>query len=88
MNFIKILLAIAGLLLVTFFAFYIIGLISTIIWYLFLLGVIGIGGAVVYQLFKKDKEPPQLKENTPTAIADMQNTDRLLEEYRRKYLEK
>ncbi len=88
MNLIKILLAIAGLLLVTFFAFYIIGLLSTIIWYLFLLGVIGIGGAVVYELLKKEKEPTILKEKTHTAIEEMENTDRLLEEYRRKYLEK
>ncbi len=88
MNFIKIILVIAGLIIVTMLAFSVIGIVYSALWYLFLLGIIGIGGAVVYQLFKKDKEPPQLKENTPTAIAEMENTDRLLEEYRRKYLSK
>ena len=88
MNYIKIILAAIGLVVVVMLAFSLIGIISTALWYLFLLGIVAIGGAVGYKVLTSRKKSPQLKENTPTAIAEMDRADRTLEEYRRKYLPK
>ena len=88
MNFIKIILAVVGLLVAVMFGFWLIGIISTALWYLFLLGIVAVGGAVGYKVLTRGKEKPQLNENTPIAIAEMDKADRTLEEYRRKYLSK
>lgn len=88
MNIIKIILAAIGLIIVVMLAFSLVGIISTALWYLFLLGIVAIGGAVGYKLLTKEKESKQLNENTPIAIAEMDRADRTLEEYRRKYLSK
>jgi len=88
MNFIKIVLVAVGLILAAMLAFSIIGIISSALWYLFLLGIVAVGGAVGYKLLKKDDQVSQLKDNTPIAIAEMKNADRALEEYKRKYLPK
>jgi hypothetical protein len=37
-------------------------------------------------LFAREKPKAELEEKTPIAIADLKDTDRALEEYKRKYL--
>jgi hypothetical protein len=88
MNYIKLILIAVGLILATMLAFSVIGIIYSAMWYLFLLGVVAIGGAVGYKLLKKEAEQPQLEDKMPVVIADMKNADRTLEEYKRKYLSK
>ena len=88
MSLIKIILAAIGLILVVMLAFSVIGIIYSALWYLFLLGILAIGGAVGYKLLVKDKESPKLEDKTPITIAEMKNADRALEEYKRKYLPK
>ena len=88
MNYIKIILAVVGLIVVTLLAASLIGLVSTALWYLFLFGIIAVGGAVGYKVLTRKKETPQLNENTPIGIAEMDRADRTLEEYRSKYLPK
>ena len=86
MNYIKLILAIVGLIVAAMLALSIVGIVYSALWYLFLLGIVAVGGAVGYKLLVKEKESPQLEEKIPTTIAEMQNADRALEEYKRKYL--
>ena len=88
MNFIKIILVVVGLIIAAMLAFSIIGIVYSALWYLLLLGIVAIGGAVGYKFLVKEKESPQLEEKIPTTIAEMENADRALEEYKRKYLPK
>ncbi|MCY7347844.1 MAG: hypothetical protein LH614_16730 [Pyrinomonadaceae bacterium] len=88
MNLIKIILIAVGLVVAAMLAFSIIGIVYSALWYLFLLGIVAIGGAVGYKLLVKDKELARLEDKTPTTIAGMKNADRTLEEYKRKYLPK
>ncbi len=88
MNFIKIILIAIGLVLAAMLAFSVIGIVYSALWYLFLLGIVAVGGAVGYKLLVKDKESPKLKDKTPITIAEMKDADRALEEYKRKYLPK
>ncbi len=88
MNFIKIILIAIGLVLAAMLAFSVIGIVYSALWYLLLLGIVAIGGAVGYKLLVKDKESPKLEDKTPITIAEMKNADRTLEEYKRKYLPK
>ena len=88
MNFIKIILVAIGLIIATMLAFSVIGIVYSALWYLFLLGIVAFGGAVGYKLLTKKKETPQLQDNMPIGIAEMNNADRTLEEYRSKYLPK
>lgn len=90
MNFIKFLLILLGIGLGIYLVFWILfGIVSTILWYAFWIALIGLGGYAGYKLFfEKDKETARLEEKKPIAIAEIQNFDRALEEYRRKQLEK
>ena len=88
MNFIKIILIVVGLIIAAILAFSIIGIVYSALWYLFLLGIVAVGGAVGYKFLVKDKESPQLEDKTTVTIAEMKNADRTLEEYKRKYLPK
>jgi len=88
MNFIKIILIAVGLIIAAILAFSIIGIVYSALWYLFLLGIVAVGGAVGYKFLVKDKESPQLEDKTTVTIAEMKNADRALEEYKRKYLPK
>ena len=87
MNLIKIILVAIGLILAAMLAFSVIGIVYSALWYLFLLGVVAIAGTVGYKLLKKDGDQPKLEEKTPIVIAELENTDRALEEYKRKYLQ-
>lgn len=69
--------------------FYLIGFLYSILWYIFWIGLVAIGGTVGYKLFLSgggDDEKPQLEEKKPTAISEFEETDRALEEMKRKYL--
>ena len=88
MNFIKVILIAVGLFLAAMLAFSVVGIVYSALWYLFLLGVVVIGGAVGYKLLIKEKHSQELEDNTPITIAEMKNADRTLEEYKRKYLPK
>ena len=68
--------------------FYLIGFLYSILWYLFWIGLVAIGGTVGYKLFLSgsDDEKPQLEEKKPTAISEFDEADRALEEIKRKYL--
>jgi hypothetical protein len=88
MNFIKLILIAIGLYLLVMLGFAVVGIVYSALWYLFWLGLIAIGGVVGYKLLKAGGEQPKLEDKTPIAIAEMNNADRALEEYKRKYLNK
>lgn len=88
MNFIKLILVTVALIVAALLAFSVVGIVYSALWYLFLLGIVAVGGAVGYKLLVKEKESPQLEGKIPTTIAEMENADRTLEEYKRKYLPK
>lgn len=86
MNIIKLILVVIGLYLLLTLGLAVIGIISSALWYLFWIGVIAIGGTVGYKMLKKEREQPRLEDKTPIAVAEMNNADRALEEYKRKHL--
>jgi hypothetical protein len=88
MNIIKFILIALGLLTVGFLGYLLIGIISSLLWYAFVVGALGAIGYGGYKLFKKFDDAPQLEGKTPVAISEMDNADRALEEYKRKYLPK
>ncbi len=88
MSYIKIILVVLGLIVAAMLALSVFSILYSALWYLFLLGIVAIGGAVGYKVLTNKKDSRQLNENTPIAIAEMDNADRTLEEYRRKYLPK
>ena len=89
MDTVKIILTVIGVIAVVVVGIWLIGIVSAILWFglwIGLLAAIGYGGYKL--LFAKEKQPARLEEKTPIAISEMQNTDRTLEEYKRKYLPK
>ncbi len=88
MNIVKIILVALGLIVAAMLALSVFSILYTALWYLFFVGILAVGGAVGYKLLTRAKEPRQLNENTPIAIAEMDNADRTLEEYKQKYLSK
>lgn len=67
--------------------FWLFGIIASLLWYAVILGIIAIAGTVGYKLFLSggDEEKPKLNEKKPTAISELENADRTLEEYKQKY---
>ena len=88
MNFIRIILVAVAIIIAAILAFSVIGIVYSALWYLFLLGIVAVSGAIGYKLLVKEKESPQLADKTPPTISEMKNADRTLEEYKRKYLPK
>ena len=87
MDTLKIILAAIGVIAVVVIAIWLIGIISALLWFALWIGLIGAIGYGGYKLlFGKAKTTPKLEEKTPIAIADLKDTDRALEEYKRKYL--
>lgn len=87
MDTIKIILAVIGVIAVVIVAIWLIGIVSAILWFALWIGLIAAIGYGGYRLlFGKKKDAPKLEEKTPIAIADLEDTDRQLEEYKRKYL--
>lgn len=87
MNIIKFILIALGLFTLVFLAYALIGIVSTLLWYAFVLGILGAIGYGGYKLFKKT-EAPQIEGRRPVSISEMEGADRALEEYKRKYLPK
>jgi hypothetical protein len=88
MDWIKIILAALGLFFAIAIIFWLVGIVTAILWYIFWIAVVGAIGYAGYKFLKKEGETPQLAEKPPIAISEMQNVDRELEEYKRKYLPK
>lgn len=91
MNFWKFLLFLLVLFVGGYLLFGVFGFLAGLLWYAFIIGILALGGYAGYKLFLSggDKEEaPQLEEKKPVGIAEMQNLDRALEEYKRKALDK
>lgn len=86
----KFLLFLLALVISGYLLFWVFGILAGILWYAVIIGVLAVGGYAGYKLFLggKEEEPPQLEEKKPVGIAEMQNLDRALEEYKRKALDK
>jgi hypothetical protein len=85
MNWTKIILIAIGIFIAVMLGFSLIGIIYSAFWYLFWIGVIAIAGTVGYKLLKKT-ETKQIEDKQPIGISDLNNADKTLEEYKRKYL--
>ena len=88
MNIIKIILVALGLIVAAMLALSVFSILYTALWYLFFIGILAIGGAVGYKFLTKKRETPQLQDNMPIGISEMNNADRVLEEYKQKSLPK
>jgi hypothetical protein len=88
MDWIKLILAALGLVFVALILFWVVGIISAILWFVLWAGLVGVIGYGAYKFLKKPKETVQLEDKTPIAIAELKSVDRQLEEYKRKYLPK
>lgn len=89
MDTIKIILAVIGVIALIIIGIWLIGIVSAILWFALWVGLIAAIGFGGYKLlFGKNKTEKILEEKTPIAIADLRDTDRALEEYKRKYLPK
>lgn len=66
------------------------GFIASLLWYVFWIGLIAIGGTVGYKLFLSgdSDETPKLENPRPTAISELDNADRTLEAYKEKFQQK
>lgn len=88
MKILKLILLLLALGVGAYLLLWIFGIIASLFWYIFWIALIALGGTVGYKLFISggDEETPKLDEKRPTAISEMENADRLLSEYRDKYL--
>jgi hypothetical protein len=83
-KFIKWLIFIVGLLLLIWLGFWAVGIVYSLLWYVFWLAIVGAIGYGGYRLLAGKEQRAELPENTPIAIAEIR-TDRVLEEYKKKY---
>ena len=88
MDYIKYILIALGLFTAIILLFWLIGIVYSLIWYLFIAGIIGAIGYAGYKFLAGSEETPKLEEKTPIAISEMQDFDRALEEYKEKTLKK
>lgn len=87
MNWLKIILILLGILLGAWAVFWVIGILYGALWYLLILGVLGIGGYVGYKLLKPDAKP-QIESKTPVSQIELEiaKNERLIEEMKSKQL--
>jgi hypothetical protein len=88
MSLIKILLIAFGLILLGMLAFPLIGFVFNVLWYLFWIAVLGIGGYAGYKILTRGSETKRLADNSPYSIDGMENFDRAFEDFKRKNLTK
>ena len=90
MNIWKFLLFLLVLFVGGYLLFWVFGLLAGLLWYAFIIGIVALGGYAGYKLFLSggEEEKPKLEAKKPVGIAEMQNLDRALEEYKRKTLDK
>lgn len=90
MKWLKFLLLLVALGVGAYFLFWLIGVIYGLLFYIVGIGLLALGGAVGYKLFlsgdTEEDAKPQLEEKRPIGIAEFDETDRALDELRRKYL--
>lgn len=84
MKFIKWLLAIIGVLVLIWLGLWAVGVIYGLLFYVFWIAVIGAIGYGGYKLLSRGDKTRELEDGMPIAIAEMR-TDRVLEEYKRKF---
>ena len=87
MNIIKIILAVLGIVFGVMLFFWLLGIVSSLIWYGFWIGLIAAVGYVGYRMFKK-AETKSLGGGTAGEIGGARDYDMSWEEYERKYLSK
>jgi len=87
MNFIKIILAILGLIFGVMLFFWLFGLVTSLLWYGFWIGLFAAAGYGVYRLFRR-AENKYLEGGSTAGYIDIPDTNMSWEEYDRKYLHK
>jgi hypothetical protein len=94
MKWLKFILLLVALGLGAYFLLWLIGIFYGLLSYIFWIGLLAVGGTVGYKLFlsgDSEDEKPLLEEKTPIGLSEFpefDDTDRTLEELRRKYLPK
>lgn len=90
MKIIKIILLLLAIGLGAYVLLWLFGVIASLLWYVFWIGLVAIGASVGYQLFLKggNEDSPKLEEKKPTAISELENADRALKEYKEKLVDK
>lgn len=86
MKTLKLVLIAAALITAAIFAFSIVGMIYSALFYVFLLGIVAVGGAVAYKMLISRGEQRQFADPSLPTVAEVRRADRTLEEYKRKYL--
>lgn len=88
MKWLKLILLLLAVGLGAYLLLYLFGILYSLLWYVFWIGLIAVGGTIGYKLFLSggDDEKPRLEEKKPTAISEFEEADRALEEMKRKYL--
>ena len=86
MSFIKFLLVFLGLIFGAVVVFWLLGIVWSLLWYVFWIGLIGAAGYGVYKLFQKAEG--KLLGRSTTDYIDSPDTNMSWEEYDRKYLHK
>ncbi len=87
MKIIKIILALIGLYLGVILMFWVLGLVSSLLWYGFFIGTLAAAGYGGYKLFKK-AENKYVGPGTSAGQIDARDYDMSWEDYERKYLNK
>lgn len=87
MKILKLLLLLLAIGVGAYVLFWLFGVIVSLLWYAVVLGFFLLAGTIGYKLLAGAGENQQLEENKPTAISELDNMDRALEEYKRKTLE-
>jgi 4-hydroxybenzoate polyprenyltransferase len=87
MNIIKVILAVLGLIFGVMLFFWLFGLITSLLWYGFWIGLLAAGGYGVYRLFKK-AENKYVGPGSAVGEIDSRDFNMSWDEYEKKYLHK
>ena len=87
MNFIKIILAILGLIFGVMLFFWVVGFLYSMVWYALWIGILGAVGYGGWKLFRKI-EDKTLGAGNPNEIDGVRDIHMSWDEYQRKYLQK
>lgn len=89
MKWLKLILLLLAIGLGAYLLLYLFGILYSLLWYVFWIGLVLIGGAVGYKILLGsggEEEKPKLPEKKPDAISEFEDVDRALEEMKSKYL--
>jgi hypothetical protein len=87
MNIIKLILVFLGLIFGAVIVFWLLGVVWSLLWYVFWVALLGAAGYGAYKLFKK-AENKLVGDGASTTYLDVPDTNMSWEEYDRKYLHK